>query len=990
MARLIEESEAVGPLGGIMLMTVVLRDSSFANLTQQHFDDVYQSKVTALNVILDLVDLTKVDFNLLFSTIGTVFGNAGQAPYLAAQLYVSSFFSYSAPAYLVCNSYLDKIAETLPNTISMSFPPITDSGIFKRLVQSKGGANTDKLGKLGMTTAQVCEFIGDSIIRRIPHYLPLLGHESCPEAFPTCNPLLFWHLLPPQFLVADNISKDRVGESPATLLSGLLGLTVGQISDNALITSYGLDSLAGMCLALSFVFASDDDHSATRFSSRLKSTFGINVSQIELLGSMTIGVLNDMVSCSRNGDSDAAPSITLDDGSGKYGRPLVPILNDRLVYDEPYTTDASPHQHRIWLAQLEYENSRRRNVTASNHAMRRFGATQWDTHESYLVTINSRIPIDLERMTKAFEETVNRHGSFRTTFHWDEERGKLMQTIHPSTNVHDCSIVDVSDEPHPYRKAYNMSVAKNMNPNFRLDKLPLISSVIYKLGGGAYAFNITVHHIMTDETSLGIFFHELFQLYVHGIDSLPPVQLHYSDFSDWLIRTADRRSELRDEQIKHWSQKLRGVQPLVLTLAKPSEVEQSPITQIEGQVDSEALKRFNEYVAATSATPFAAFFAVYNLLLYKYSAQNSFVVGTAVTQRSIAQLQEVVGFFANILPIRTTIEDDTTFAEYMEMFRSDLVVDLSNDDITYEDIVSQTKSSSHDRSYFKHLFASGGLNMRIIDQLNTSDMTADAVLSLPNGEEKYEFLLTVHYNTGEVILRFDNYLYTKETATQFLDAYLGLIDTLGKNPYVKIGDVSAVTDDEVTRLIKELSTSGPVNPVERKLHQLFEAQVAKTPSAVAIEYQDQYLTYHQLNSMANRLARLLSQQGVGPDSVVAICFERGIPQILAILSILKAGGAFLPLDPDDPTFRKEMFIVDTGANILLTTYSQRRDFDKALAAKAIVSKFIGLWLSSQIQSQYRSYTSMMGALRRGCSSLMTTTLKFQDTLPQTSPTSCPS
>ena len=652
---------------------------------------------------------------------------------------------------------------------------------------------------------------------------------------------------------------------------------------------------------------------------------------------MTIGLLNDIVAKSRHSDACAASSTALDDGSGKYGEPLVPILNDRLAYDEPYTTDASPHQYRIWLAQLEYDNSRRRNTATVDPAMKRFGATHWDTHEGYFVSIHSKVPIDLERMTRVFEETINRHGSFRTTFHWDEEKGKLMQTIHPSANVHNISVVDLSEDPNAYKKAYEMSVTNNMNPSFNLDTLPLISSVMYKLGGEDYAFSIMIHHITTDETSLVIFFYELFQLYVHGIDSLPPVQLHYSDFSDWLIRTADRRAELRDEQIKYWSQKLQGVQPLVLTLAKPSEVEQSPITQIVGRIDSETLKRYNDYVATTSATPFAAFFAVYNLLLYKYSAQDSFVVGTAVTQRSMAQLQDVIGFFANILPIRTTIDDDMTFAEYLEKFRSDLVADLANDDVTYEDIVSQTKSSSQDRSYFKHLFAPGGLNMRIIGQVKTTEMAATSILPLPNGEEKYELLLTVHYKSGEVILRFDNYLYTEETAHQFLDAYLGLVDTLGKNPHVRIGDVSAVSDDQVAYLVKELSTSGPIDPVRCKLHQLVEAQAAKTPTAVAVEYEDQYLTYGQLNSKANRIARLLSQQGVGPDSIVAICFERGIPQILAVLSILKAGGAFLPLDPDDPTLRKEMLIVDTNAKILLSTYSQRRDFDKTLASKVIVS-----------------------------------------------------
>ena len=128
----------------------------------------------------------------------------------------------------------------------MSFPPITDSGIFKRLVQSTGGgANTGKVGQLGMTTPQVCEFIGDSIIRNIPHYFPILNHKACPEVFEACEPLLYWHLLPSQLLAVGGASKDESAESPATLLSGLLGLTADQISDNALITSYGLDSLAG-------------------------------------------------------------------------------------------------------------------------------------------------------------------------------------------------------------------------------------------------------------------------------------------------------------------------------------------------------------------------------------------------------------------------------------------------------------------------------------------------------------------------------------------------------------------------------------------------------------------------------------------------------------------------------------------------------------------------------------------------------------------------
>ena len=562
---------------------------------------------------------------------------------------------------------------------------------------------------------------------------------------------------------------------------------------------------------------------------------------------MTIGILNEIVAKSQTAKPDSSPATTLDDGFAKYGGPLVPILNDRLVYDEPYTTVASPHQYRTWLAQvsnrqgfpslplthllqLECDNHMGRNTAAVDHAMKPFGVSGWGTHGGYLITIDSRAPVDLDRMTKAFEETVNRYGSFRTTLHWDDEKGKLFQTIYPSVDVHNTSIVDLSDEPNAYKVAYDMASANSVDPNFNLNELPLISFVIFVLGGGSYAFNITAHHIAIDETSLGIFLRDLLQLCTYGPGSLPPAQLHYSDFSDWLIRTADRLAELRDKQLEYWSKKLDGVQPLMLTLATPSEVKQSSIGQINDQIDSLTLKRYNDYVATTSATSFSAFFAAYNLLLYKHSTQNSFVVGTTITQHSVAQLQEVVGFFTSVLPVRTTIEDEMTFTEYLEEFRCNLATDLSNDDVAFEDIISHTKTSPQDRSYPKHLFSPGGLDVSVVNRLDTSSITVATAVSLLTGEEKYELLLTAYSESGEVMLRFDTCSYTEGVARHFLDTYCDLIDTLGRDPHVKIGNVSVVSESERPHVAKELPASGPVNPGENKSHQFSEAWVKQTAS----------------------------------------------------------------------------------------------------------------------------------------------------------------
>ncbi|EMD32324.1 PKS/NRPS enzyme [Gelatoporia subvermispora B] len=903
MTAVIESARSAGPIGGVFLMTVVLRDAAFTNLSQESFDDVYESKVECLNVLLSLAHPAEMDFLLLFSTIGSVFGNAGQAAYCASQL------------------YLDRIADVLPNTISMSFPPITDSGIFKRLVMAtKGRANTGQLTKTGMTTAQVCNFIGDCLVRTVAHYVPMLAVQDVPDTFPTCEPLLYEHLLPSKFLnVGGQGNKGDVGETPATLLAALLGMSADQITENALITSFGLDSLA-----------------ATRFSHQLKANFKIQVSQIELLGSMTVGILNEMIRKVGASAAGGQSSSAVDDGSSKYGQPLLANLNDHLAYDEPYTTDASPHQYRIWLAQAEYDNARKRSASHIDPLMSRFGATQWDTHEGYFVTVQTDSDLDIDRMRKAFQEVVQRHGALRTTFTWSEELGKLVQTIHPTVDF-EPRLIDLSGESEPEKKAFDMACAENREPSFKLDQLPLLSATMYRLGGGAYSFSVIIHHIIIDEASLGMFFYELFALYLHGIGSLSPMSYHYSDFSDWFIRTADRRAELRDSQLQYWTQTLSDVQPLHLTLAKPSDVERCSVTQIEGSIDPEALAQYHKLITAASVTNFAGFFAVYNVLLHKYSSQKNFVVGTAVTQRSLPQLQDVMGFFANILPIKTVIDEDQTFLEYLASFKAVLMDSLAHDDVTYEDIVAQGKTSALDRGYFKHLFAPGGFNLNMIKEFETNNMRTNSILPLPNGEEKYELLLTAHTKTGNVVLRFDNFLYSEDSARQLLDAYIGLIGTLGMAPNTKIRDVSAVSRTEELRLVKELSSSGPVAPLESLVHGLVERQAELTPQLPAVEFEDKVMTYAELNRKANRIAYSLMHEGVGPDSVVAICFDRGIHQILAILAVLKAGGAFVPLDPDDPTLRKEMIIMDCGAKVLLTTQSHRRAFDKSIASKVIVA-----------------------------------------------------
>ena len=227
---------------------------------------------------------------------------------------------------------------------------------------------------------------------------------------------------------------------------------------------------------------------------------------------MTVGMLNEMYAKAGAQDAGDDSAVATDD------EPLVPVLNDRLAYDEPYTTDASPHQYRIWLAQVcyslstcnytlivfqrEYDNARKRAVSKIDANMSRYGATQWDTHEGYLVALYSETPLDIDRMSEAFAEVVQRHGALRTAFTWNEELGKLEQTIYPSVDFN-ATLVDLSNEPNAAAKAYEMSLAQNKEPNFKLDRLPLLIATMFDLGGGDWAFSVVIHHIIMMRHLLG-------------------------------------------------------------------------------------------------------------------------------------------------------------------------------------------------------------------------------------------------------------------------------------------------------------------------------------------------------------------------------------------------------------------------------------------------------------------------------------------------------
>ena len=307
-----------------------------------------------------------------------------------------------------------------------------------------------------------------------------------------------------------------------------------------------------------------------------------------------------------------------------------------------------------------------------------------------------------------------------------------------------------------------------------------------------------------DQASLGLIYCEVIALY-HNLDSLEPQDMHFSDFSDWLLYTSDHRAELQKKQREFWTETLKDVQPTYLLSPTPSDELLSDLTEIEATLDASTLALCHSLMKEIGATPSEGFFAVYNTLLYHYSSQETMVVGTTFTQRNTAQLANVVGPLTTFVPIKTTVDPNQTFQEYFTGFRTDLSKSLENGDIAYEDISSEIPDSLLSPGSFRHSFSYDGMKLDAISELKLKELDVKNFRTLSKTMDKdQELLLDIYGKTGRIILRFNNHIFSEEKARKFLDTYIAFVEALCRSPDSKMCDLSLITDPAETAPVTSL------------------------------------------------------------------------------------------------------------------------------------------------------------------------------------------
>jgi amino acid adenylation domain-containing protein len=537
-------------------------------------------------------------------------------------------------------------------------------------------------------------------------------------------------------------------------------------------------------------------------------------------------------------------------------------------------------------------------------------------------------------LEQSLGEILRRHEALRTTF--ITENDQPVQKIAPS-GAFILPFLDLSALPEEQReqKARELAGKEAARP-FDLTEGPLLRATLLHLASEEHMLLVTMHHIVSDGWSMGIFCRELSALYEafsKGKPSpLPELPIQYADFAVWQRKWL--KGEKLKEQLTFWKKELRNLTMLELPADYPHPAIQTfngaKHTFLLSQNLTEALRGLSR---KEGVTLFMTLLAAFQCLLHRYTGQADIVVGTPIASRNHAEIEGVIGFFVNTLVMRTNIQGDPVFREFLKQVKKAALDSYTHQDIPLEKLVEELQPG-RDLSrnpLFQVIFALQNmpaatmeLSGLTITRIEIEDSTSKFDLEVSLEERKEGIGGSFVFNTD---------LFNGSTIERMAGHYLKILEGIVADPDQRLSELPLLTDAERHQLLVEWNDTTTEYARDKCIHELFEEQTERTPDAIAVVFEGQQLTYRELNNKANQLAHYLRKQGVGPEVLVGICVERSLEMIIGILGILKAGGAYLPLDPTYPKERLSFMISDAQAPILLT---QRRVLEMLPAHNAVL------------------------------------------------------
>jgi amino acid adenylation domain-containing protein len=528
--------------------------------------------------------------------------------------------------------------------------------------------------------------------------------------------------------------------------------------------------------------------------------------------------------------------------------------------------------------------------------------------------------LNLPALEQAFGEIVRRHETLRTTFKPDESGAVQFITPHVEFNLGLADLSGISE-----REALRRSLARaEMARAFDLARGPALRAHLLRLAGDEQVVLLTVHHIAVDGWSMGLLVDELAALYeafAAGRPSpLPELKFQYADYAAWQLGWL--KGEVLERQLDYWRRQLAGAPPQ-LDLPTDRTRTSGHVARSEDHVfelPAGLAHALGELSRREGATLFMTLHAAFQILLHKYAGQPEIVVGTPVAGRNLPEIEGMVGFFVNALALRVGFSGDPGFRQVLRNVREVSLQAYAHQDVPFEMLVEelQPERSAGRAPLFQVMFA---LQNAPRGALRLPGLQIE-IMRVEDASPQFELILDIAESDDARLqcrLRYDASLFDSGTIRRMAGHYRQLLETIVAAPERKISALELLTHEERELLLRRWNDTGSDYPLDKRIHELVEAQAAQTPDAVAVVFGETQLTYSELNARANQLAHHLRRLGIGADSPVGICVERSVEMIVGLLGILKAGGAYVPLDPSYPLERISFMIDDVQPAVLLTT-----------------------------------------------------------------------
>lgn len=532
--------------------------------------------------------------------------------------------------------------------------------------------------------------------------------------------------------------------------------------------------------------------------------------------------------------------------------------------------------------------------------------------------ITHRGPLDPGLLNRIMTEIVRRHEVLRTTFALCD--GLPVQIIAPPEPIV-VPVLDLQHLPESEREAAAEAEAQaEARRPFDLERGPVWRACLLRLADDRHTFLYTMHHIVCDRWSLGLFFREveiLEQALVPGRESpLPELPIQYADYAawqrDWL------RGDVLASQMDYWRRQLGGALPVLdLPTDRPRPPLQSYRAASLPVVISPNLTQSLAAVSqASGATLFMTLLAVFKVLLYRYSGQDDLLVGTPIANRGQVETERLIGFFLNTLVLRTRLQGRLTFRELLARVREAAIGAYAHQDMPFEKLVEELHPERDlSRSpLFQVMFVLQNVPKRVdVSGMGTLGFTSSGAttydLSLDLGHSENGLRGYLDYNVD---------LYDDVTAERLLGHYQTLLEAVAADPSRRIEELPLLTAAEDRQLLEEFSGAAVERVRTACVHRLFEEIAASQPDAPAAVLDDTTMCYGELDARANQVAHALVAAGVKPGSLAILCLERSLEMLIALLAVLKAGAAFVPAEPSSPPERLAFLLEDTGAPVIIT------------------------------------------------------------------------